>query len=289
MKAAFLAAAVFSALYGLQTVLLQSIVRVFISPLHLNFLINVLATLVVGFYLLMTKPSGLKIRSPKGLGYGILAGILGSGVADLLVLLGLQSSSSINWGILSRLMILTTFLLSVLFLKERFSWLKIFSVFLSIIGAFLVVFRFQISLVFNPGDLLFLGAVIAFGFLNIISQKALEYLTVSQLTFMRVSIGAIVLAIPVFLFFPIKEVSRWSLVVLNTFFLIAGINLVNLVIKKAGASFFSLSSNLVPVFTVIFAVFLLGDQPTLFQILGGILIISSIFLFQFQNLIDEKV
>lgn len=289
MKAAFLAAVVFSALYGLQIVLLQSIIRVFISPLHLNFLMNLLGTLIVGLYLLATKPEALKIRSRKGLWFGVLAGILGSGVADLLVLLGLQMSSSINWGILSRLLVPATFLFSVIFLKERFSWLKILCVFLSIVGALLVIFNCQVFLSLNTGDLLFLGAVIAFGLLNIISQKALKYLSIIQLTLMRIGFGALFLALPVFFFFPIKEVVSWPLVLLNTFFLIAGINLVNLIIKKAGASFFALSSNLVPVFTVIFAVFLLKEKPTLYQVLGGLLIITSIFLFQSQNLKNDKL
>lgn len=277
---ATIAVVFFSFFYGLQTILQQTIVRNILPPLHLNFLAYSFASIFFLIYLIFFNRKSLRIKSKKGLTFGILTGLSASVVADTFVLLGLQSSSSINWGILSRLAAFVTFLLALVFLKEKSNKIKVLALIVSFIGALLVIYTPGTKLNFNRGDLFFIGGFIAFGLANIFSQKALQFLSLSQLTFSRLFSAAVVYGIVVFAFFPIKQISAWGFVIYNAISLIIGISLISLIIKKSSGSFFAVASNLVPVFIIILSILFLKEYPLPIQLVGGALIISGVILFQ---------
>lgn len=277
---ATLAVILFSFFYGLQTILQQTVVRNTLPPLHLNFLAYGLSFIIFLIYLVLFNRKALKIKSKKGLTFGILTGLSASVVADTFVLLGLQTSSSINWGILSRLAAFVTFVLALVFLKEKSNMVKILALIISVVGAFLVIYTPGTKIIFNRGDLLFVGAFIAFGLANIFSQKALEFLSLSQLTFLRLFSAAVVFGIIVFVFFPVKQVSTWGFIFYNAASLIVGTSLISLIIKKSSGSFFAVASNLVPVFIIILSIFFLKEYPLPIQLAGGTLIIGGVILFQ---------
>lgn len=280
MKQAVLATTLFSFLYASLIVAQQTAVRTNLPPLHLNYFSYLLAAALLITYFFFFKREALKIKSAKGLTFAVFAGIFGSVFADLLALIGMQYSSSVNWGILSRLSTILTFLLAVLLLKERSTRAKVFSVILSSTGAFLVIYKPAGVSAFNKGDLIFLIAAASFAACNVASQKAMEYLSAGQLTLLRSVTAAIVLGAITLIFLPVKEITSPLFILYNSLNLIAGIGLVSFIIKKAGASFFSVGSNLVPIFTVLIAALVLKESPTLLQLLGGTLVIGSILLYQ---------
>jgi drug/metabolite transporter (DMT)-like permease len=254
-------------------------VRGTIHPLHLNTLAYLFATFVISVYLLIFNRESLKIKSKKGITMGVITGILSSVVADSLVLFGLQTASSINWSILSRLNILVTFTFALILLKEKPKLLKIIAVLVSILGAFLVVYNPGAEFTFQIGNLLFLGAVVAFSLCNITTQLALKYLSVTQLIFIRITSSALILTIITLLFFPFQEISAWLFILFDGIIVILATLLVNIVIKRAGAAFFSIATNLTPVITVFFAMLIVKELPSVSQIAGGSLIIASVFLY----------
>lgn len=275
---------IFSALYALLTVVQQSAVRSVIIPEHLNFLSNFTAALIIGTYFITFNRRALAIHSRKGLVIGILAGIIGSGLADYLVLIGLGSSPAINWGILSRLSILSTVLFSYFLLKEKILKKEIVVFVLALAGSIIVVWPANNGVFFSFGDLIFLLAVISYGLLNVTSETALKYILPAQFLLTRLIAGAFVTALPLVIKpLDIKLLADAPVIILpiliNTFSLIAGISLVNLIIKSAGASYFALASNLVPIFTVILSVIILKENPTPLQLLGGLVIVGSLVYF----------
>ncbi len=280
MNSPLLAGTFFSALYGLVVVLQQWLVRGEISPIHLNFLTYSIASVGLIFILGVFDRKAFKIKPGKGLFLGILSALVVSVVADLFVLFGLKYSSSINWGFLSRLSIVVTFALAVTFLKEKSSKLKLLAIAISIFGAILIVANPGTSFKVNFGDLMFVGAVLAFAVGNIIVQMALKHITSSQLILIRIVTTSIVLAIITFVFNPITKITSWWFIILNSIILIASLFLINYVIKKEGAAFFTMVASLIPLFIVIFSAIFLREYPTLNQILGGGLVIWSIALFQ---------
>jgi len=147
----------------------------------------------------------------------------------------------------------------------------------------LVIYNFKSSVRFNWGDLLFLGATVSFSISNVINQAAYKYASITQIIYLRFIITALIMFFLIIIFNPINKVNAWGFVFFNTANFIVGISLVIFIIKKAGAYFFTIARNLVPICITVFAIFLLKDFPTLLQMVGGLLIIISIFIFQIKK------
>ena len=71
----------------------------------------------------------------------------------------------------------------------------------------------------------------------------------------------------------------WWIAIVNGTAILIGMSLVSLTIQKAGAAFFSIGANLIPVFIALFSILIFGIWPTSYQIMGGVLIIISIWIF----------
>ncbi|MDO8609902.1 MAG: DMT family transporter [bacterium] len=280
MQTALLSVLGFAFFYGLTTVLQQIMVRTSIDPIHLNYLTYLTGSVIIFIYLIFRDKKSLTTLKPKSWWYGSWVGISGSIIADLSVLIGLTLSSSINWGILSRLSIFGTFFLSVLFLKEKITKNKILAAFISFIGATLVVYNIKSGITFNFGDLLFLIGMLGFSVSNVLNQKAFQYATTSQLVFIRFVITSLIMGIIVFLFHPIQNINQWPFIIFNAITYVIGISLVNITIQKGGATFFAIGSNLVVVVIALLSIFILKEIPSIFQILGATLIVGSVFIFQ---------
>ena len=204
---------------------------------------------------------------------------------DLLTVYGLKISSSVNYSILSRLQIFISFFGACLFLKEKINLYKIVSVIVSLIGGIIVVYNFRSAIKINPGDLLFLMAVLSISISGLFRQKITETVSALQLTYLMFGFGALTLGLVTFLFSPINVVPPTGFILFNAIIGLIGFNLVNYSISKGGAAFFSIVSNILPVFTIVFSFIIFKNLPELTQIIGGLLIVFSIFLFQKNKLI----
>lgn len=288
MLSTLIAGTAFSLIYGLLIVLQQKFVRGMIHPLHLSFLSYFVSLGIITISLQFKNKKTFKFKSSKGVVIGIIAALLVSVIADLLVLYGLQRSSSINWGILSRLTVIVTYLVAVLFLGEKSSSKKLIAIAISMFGAFLVVLNFNETFALKKGDILFIGAVLALGIGNTCSQLALRYISIAQLAYVRIVSAALVLSIITLLFFPLEAISVWPFIVFNAFIIVISIFLINFVIKKAGAVFFVMIASQIPLFAVVFSVILLQEIPSIYQVLGGVLVVYGVFIFHREVLVNRR-
>lgn len=270
---------IFSFFYSLMILLQQKYLRTSISPLQLNFFTYLGSSAILTLCVLFFKRSILGSLPKSGLKYAILVGLNSSVVGDSLIFLGLLSSSAINWGILSLLIALVTFILSVKFLAEKPTKIKIIALILSLLGAFIVIYKPGQKLIFNSGDIFFLLAVIVYAIGNLLNKKALDRLSVFQVLYFRLLTASFVLGIILVLSNQINLNLPWFFIFISSIWMIMGTSLVNAITQKSGPSFFAISVNLVPIFTIVLAVFLFSELVTTYQLLGGVLVIGSILIF----------
>lgn len=285
MKKAFIATLFFCMFYSLQIVFQQIFVRNHIQPLHLNFLSYLLATFILTLYFLFFNKKNLVLLPDKKISSFFLFALFGWILADFCAVYGLKFSSSTNYSILSRLMVFVVYLLSIFFLKERMNVNKTLATIISVVGGFLVIYNFKNTFKINIGDLFFLGTVFTQSISSITRQKVTKHMSSLQLTYLMFLYATIILGVITYLFDPITIMPPIGIIVFNSVVALVGFSLVNYAIQKGGAVFFTLVASLLPVFTAFFSFFILRQTPFLTQIIGGLFIIISIFIFQRRKLL----
>lgn len=281
-KKALIATIGFCLFNSLQIVLQQLFVKSSIHPLHLLFLSNLSSFILFSIYLgfFGKKHLSFKINLGHGLFWWILLSALLWTSADLSTIFGLTISSSINFSIISRLQIIPYYLFTIIFFKEYFSANKILAAILSLIGGLILVYNPGSNLKINPGDLLFLLFAILISLNGLSIQKITRSISSFQLTYWLFGLSSLILGIVVFIFLPIQKIDVPGYIILNSLISIVAFNLVSYAISAGGAVFFCLTSNLLPLFTIIFSFFILKQLPLIHQIAGGLIVIASIFIFQ---------
>jgi drug/metabolite transporter (DMT)-like permease len=283
MRQAFLATLGFSAFYGLQIVLSKMFLKDAIHPLHLNFLTCLVSFLFLSIYFSFFNKKVLSIKMDKKLSWlFVLVTVLWL-AADMFAMYGLKISSSVNYSILSRLGVIVTYVLAVLFFNESFRTNKSIAVVLSFLGALTVVYNFRSDVVVGIGDVLFLASTTSNAVSGLFRQRITKYISSLQLTYLMFGLGALILGLITFIFLPLKTIPVPAFIVVNSLLALIGFNFVNYAIAKGGASFFSVASSMLPLATAIFSFLILRQTPTINQIGGGFIIILSIFLFQKGN------
>jgi len=280
MNHALIATAAFALIYAFQIVLQQVYVRGSIQPLHLNFLSYTVSTVILTVYFLLFKKKDFIVKPEKKIAPFFIIALIGWMLADFFAVYGLKFSSSINYSILSRLMIFVVFILSVFFLKEKVTLNKILSTILAVVGSILVIYKFQAKLAINWGDIFFLITVLVQSVSSVARQKVTKHMSAIQLTYLMFLYASIIFGIITFIFMPIKSISSYGFILVNSLTGLIGFSLVNYAIQKGGAVFFTLAANMLPIFTILLSFVILRQAPLISQIAGGILIIASIFLFQ---------
>lgn len=279
MKQALFATILFCIFYSLQIVFQQLYVRSSIHPLHLNFLSYLLISIAMTIYFSLFDKKAFSIKPDKKIFIFFSIALIGWMLADFFAVYGLKFSSSTNYSIISRLMVFVVFILSVLLLKEKSSFNKIIATIISIFGGILVIYKFNSKININIGDLFFLTTVFTQSTSSITRQTVTKQISAIHLTYYMFTFAAIILGIITFVFFPIKNIGSYKFIIFNALTGLIGFSMVNYAIQKGGAVFFTLVASLLPVFTAILSFLILKQLPLITQIIGGILIIFSIFIF----------
>lgn len=191
----------------------------------------------------------------------------------LLVFFGFQLTTAGNASIVMLMEILFSYMIFNMFMKEKHKKSHIFGVTLMMIGAVIILFPGEIKL--NLGDLLILVATMIVPFANHLQQKARKLVSTEFHLFIRTASTSIVILIIALIFDtpPTKEVLQNSLI----FLLINGIFLLGIskifwieAIHRMPVSKAISFSTISPAITLTFAYFILGEMPTIWQILGFI-------------------
>jgi drug/metabolite transporter (DMT)-like permease len=173
------------------------------------------------------------------------------------------------------------------FYREKLRLINYIGVAVSFIGVIIFIADSSGGLVINLKGLtlLFLAVISAVGYNMVLHRLASEYNPVSIVNIQN-AIG-VILFLPLFLIFDLKKfiatgiVADFSSVVLLAIFASSGaFVLFAYSVRHLGISRANIFSNLIPVFTAIFAFLLVGDKLTLLNGAGMAVVIAGLFLSQ---------
>jgi drug/metabolite transporter (DMT)-like permease len=280
MKNALFSTLGFCFFFALQIVLQKKFLTTQINPLQMNFFMSLSSFTLLTIYGMIFNKKIFSLKLERStIKFFLLATFLWI-AADISAIYGLKLSSSVNYSILSRTTVFFTYFIAVMFFNESFYVNKVISIFLTLIGSFLVVYNFKSSININTGDLLFLGFAVFNSFSGLFRQKIPKNLSAIHLTYLMFGLSTFTLGGLTFFLAPLKVFIIPQIIILISILGLFGFTLVNYSIQKGGASFFSVVSSLLPLFTAIFSFFILKSIPSMNQYIGGLIIIISIYIFQ---------
>lgn len=179
-------------------------------------------------------------------------------------------------------------LLAAIFLKEQLKPLRIAGIVLCLAGILLLLSQGSLEKLmgfhFSPGDWWILLAALSFAIYNILVRKKPAGISPVNFLFVTFSIGTILL-LPAFIYessnsSPIRWNGSLFLVIL---YLGLGNSVLsflfwNAAIARLGAGRTALFGNLIPIFSSIEAVWILGEKITLIHFLSGAMVIGGLVI-----------
>jgi drug/metabolite transporter (DMT)-like permease len=179
--------------------------------------------------------------------------------------------------------------MAVIFLKERLGFYRIIGMIICILGIVLLISKgsceILFSFKFSSGDTWILAGAFAFAVYNILVRK--KPVNISALSFLLIIfvLGSLML-FPFFIIeqLTIKTSTDWSPALLGSIlYLGIGTSVLafwcwNLAISKLGAGRTVLFGNLIPIFSTLEAILILGETVTPIHFYSGILVISGLVI-----------
>jgi drug/metabolite transporter (DMT)-like permease len=256
------------------------------TPLGFNGIRLSLAALVLAG-VLAASGEGFSVRRadrPKIL----LLGLLGNTIYQLLFIHGIARTSASNTSIIIAMTPGFIALLSVLFKHERVHPAAWAGIGISFIGFYFVVTHRSGAVSFSwetfQGDgLVFIGAL-SWTFYTVLSKPLLERYSPLKLTALTMGAGTlffIPFCVPdlVHLSYAAVPGKAWFYLVFSGLFAIVICYIIWYAsVRRVGNSKTAIYDNLIPVFTVLFAHFILGERVTLLQAAGACVIFFGVYL-----------
>ena len=224
----------------------------------------------------------------KGWRMLILLSFLGISCFNTLLYTAMHTTTAINGSLIQTAMPAFIIVITWLVYRERVTPLQVFGVSLTVLGALLVIVRGQITnlinLVFVPGDLLMVLAVICYAFYSALLPKRPKIGMLNFLTW-TFGLGALGL-LPVYIWeifslgtFPVTMSVLSSILYVALFPSILAYLCWNHGIAMIGANRGGLFINLIPLFASIMSIVWLGESLHFFHFIGMTFIGSGMLLF----------
>lgn len=228
-------------------------------------------------------------RSVGGSWLGLLglgaSGILGY---NLFFAVGIQYTSAINAALVVVINPVTTALIAVLFLGERWSWRLGLGIVLSMTGVLTVITRGDLtalqSISLNKGELLMLGAVASWTTYTSLGKIVMRRVSPTMTTVVSTLLGTGMLFLASLTETGWERVPRISgqvvaeLLYLAMFASFIAFLLYNIGVRKIGASKASSYINLMPVNALWIAAVFYGETITVPQVVGMLFVVSGVFI-----------
>ncbi len=242
---------------------------------------------VVLFGVLKFKGISLKIER-KDIPRVLTLSLLGMVGYHVFFFTALKHTSSVNTSLIAAMNPIITTILATFFLGERFPKKAIGGILVSFLGVSLIVTGGSLDVIkdmnFNIGDIYMLIAVLAFSAYFIVLKGVVGKIPPMVLTF-YVFFFCVILLIPMVIYegpssyLPSTTILGWgSLVYMSVFASVIAYLIQQISVKTIGPVKTSLYVNLVPVFSMILAFFILGETISLIKIGAGIMIISGVIV-----------
>ena len=220
----------------------------------------------------------------------VILGIIGTFCYHVLFFSSLRYTSAINSSLIGATNPVLTCLMAALFFNEKLTRKRILGIIFSFAGVFLTITNADWQLIstfsFNPGDILMFSAVFCWALYALLGrgymqQYALTPLMVTSYTFFI----CVIISIPFVLwenpasYLARTSVNGWlSILYMSIFASVLGYLSQMFAIERIGASRTAVFVNLVPIFTIIQSVLILGESFTLFKCVGACSIILGVYL-----------
>lgn len=257
------------------------------SLFTLTFLRFLIALVIVFPMMVRYEPKRWKI-SLRDLPIFILTGFLGIFTYHVLFFMALTKTTAINSSLIGATNPMATTIIAAFFLKEKIGVKRAGAILLAFTGVLLTASRGHIetfmTLSFNVGDIMMLCAVIAFAGYSVISKKIMEryspiiILTYSFLTAVVMLIPLMLMESPASALVGVSPKAWGSVLYMGVFASAIGYLLQQFSIKAYGASKTMLFVNLVPVFSIIISVAILGETINFITVLSAAIIITGVYL-----------
>ncbi|MRT91547.1 DMT family transporter [Ancylomarina sp. 16SWW S1-10-2] len=177
------------------------------------------------------------------------------------------------------------------FHKEQLSKMNILGIIISIIGVSIIIFNKSFSLIVSPIGLacMFTAVASAVGYSVVLKKLTSKYSPITLITYQN-SLGLLYF-LPLFLIFdwqqfihavPTQEVIN-SLILLAVFASTLAFILFTYGLSYLGITKSNIFINAIPVFTAIFAYFVIDEVITIQKIVGMLIVISGIFFSQIKR------
>ena len=223
----------------------------------------------------------------------LILSLLGVTIFNSFTYISLQTTLVINASLMTSITPLLIIGFSWLIFKTKTNFFQFLGIFLSLLGVFNIVLKGNINnlynLYFTPGDLWMFIAVFSWGLYSVLLKKI--DVRLSQLATLEVIIFiGLIFIFPFYVieslnnsFFPNNNADFYMIFYVAIFAGIISFFCWNKGVSLIGASRASLFLHLIPIFSSVWAIFLLNENFSLFHIIGAIFIIIGIFLSNFRR------
>lgn len=259
-----------------------------IPPITLAFYRWLLATLILLPFAWKYFSSGLTVVRNNWL-YFLAAAATGVSVFNTFVYIGGHYSDAINLALIGTTTSpIISVILARIFLKEKISLFRLLGMMICVAGIFLLLSKGSLdklySLSFSKGDWWVLGAAFSFAIYNTLVRKKPTGMNPVSFLFIIFLLGTVLLA-PFYLN-EIAQGKRMEFTVTNLaviLYLGLGASVIcfllwNIAIGKLGSGRTALFGNLIPVFSSIEAVMILGEKISWIQVVSfGLVMVGLVF------------
>ena len=247
----------------------------------------VFATIIIMIFMLLKDRTNLMALQKNWIAF-IALGLLGITGFNLAFFIGLKTTSAINGALIMATSPITTALLAAMIDKHKITLIQTVGMLISLFGVVIVVSNGSImnliSLNFSSGDLIIMLGNLAWATYTVGSRKYISNSTPLQTTTYTMLFGTIgILLFTVYnnnLLISLSNITIKNHLIL-VYMAVCGTVLAylfwNFGIKEIGAANTAVFFNLVPVFTMILALFT-GSVPNLLQISGALIVICGVIL-----------
>jgi len=255
------------------------------SPVSFNAVRIPLSALLLWIPMLLLK--GRIHLQPRDIWKILVLGIIGNVFYLTLFIHGLELTKAGNVGLLMSVGTVFTALLSRLLGHEyqgRMVWLGIFLSFGGVAVILLESAEFAVGTGTLVGDLITLAAACCWSVYTVFSKTLMKNYSPLTFTTLTLSVGAFALF---FISLPDLMDQNWGQISTKSYLELGYSSIFSLAVAysiwfycvdRLGSTRTAIYANLVPFWTLLFAWFFIGEEITLLQILGGILIVSGIYL-----------
>lgn len=246
-----------------------------------------IATIIILIFMLAKDRNNITTLQKNWIAF-IVLGLLGITGFNLAFFIGLKTTSAINGALIMATSPLTTALLAAIIDKHKITLVQTVGMLISFFGVVMVVSNGSIinlvSLSFSSGDLIIMMGNLAWATYTVGSKKYISNSTPLQTTTYTMLFGTIgIILFTIYnnnLLISIDNISIKNHLLL-VYMAVCGTVLAylfwNLGIKEIGAANTAVFFNLVPIFTMILALFT-GLEPNPVQISGALIVIGGVIL-----------